>query len=80
MHRLIARDGARPTLAGLAFGLAGSWALIRVLSRLLSGTGSSDALTLIYCGLLIAFTAALACWIPALRATRLQPIVALRWE
>ena len=48
--------------------------------RLLSGTSSREALTLIYCVLLLAFTAALARWIPALRSTRLDPIVALRWE
>jgi len=80
VHRLIARQGARLTLAGVAIGLAGALALTRLMSGLLFGVSAHDPLAFVCCVALLAIVAGLACWIPARRATRLDPMVALRYE
>jgi putative ABC transport system permease protein len=78
--RLITWQGLKLTLAGLALGMAGAFALTRVMSPLLYGVTASDPLTFILISLSMACVALLACWIPARRATRVAPIVALRCE
>jgi putative ABC transport system permease protein len=78
--RLVVGQGMKPVLAGLAIGLAGALALTRLMKALLFGVSASDPLTFGSIALLLALVALLACWIPARRATRVNPIVALRQE
>jgi predicted permease len=80
VHRLIAKQGALLTLAGVAIGLAGAFALTRLMSSLLFGISAHDPLVFVSCVSLLAIVAGLACWIPAARATRLDPMAALRYE
>ena len=77
---LLLRQGARLVAAGLLFGLAGAWALTRVMSNMLVGVSPSDPLTYFSVAALLSFIALLACWIPARRAMRVDPMVALRYE
>lgn len=78
--RLIVGDGMRMVIIGLALGLAGAFALTRVFANLLLGVGTTDPLTFAGVAILLFATAMLACLIPARRATRVDPIVALRQE
>ena len=78
--RLIGIHGAQMALAGTAIGAIGAFALTRFLSGLLFGVSSVDPLTfLAMAGALIAVTL-LACYIPARRASRVDPLIALRYE
>ncbi len=77
---LLLRQGAQLVAAGLLFGLAGAWALTRAMSHMLVGVSPSDPLTYFSVATLLAFITLLACWIPARRALRVDPIVALRYE
>lgn len=72
--------GLRLTGIGLAFGLVGALALTRALSSLLYGVHSTDAVTFTAVSLLLTVVALLASYVPAQRATRVDPIVALRYE
>jgi putative ABC transport system permease protein len=67
-------------LAGLALGLAGSFASMRMLKNMLFGVGAADPLTFTASALLLLLVALLACWIPARRATKVDPLVALKYE
>jgi putative ABC transport system permease protein len=78
--RMITRQGMKLTLAGLAFGLAGAFALTRVMSGILYGVSAADPLTFAMVSLLFIGVALLACWIPARRATKVDPMIALRCE
>src|SRR5262245_19151047 len=78
--RMITRQGLKLTLAGLAFGLAGSFALTRVMSGILFGVSAADPLTFILISLLLTCVALAACYLPARRATKVDPLVALRHE
>jgi len=78
--RLITRQGLKLTLAGLALGMAGAFALTRVMEPLLYGVSPTDPLTFILISLSLASVALLACWIPARRATKVDPMIALRCE
>jgi len=78
--RLVLRHGARLTLFGIGLGIAASLAITRVLATLLYGTSATDPLTFTAVALLLALVALAACYIPAHRATRVDPIVALRCE
>jgi ABC-type antimicrobial peptide transport system permease subunit len=68
------------TLIGLALGLAGVFALSRVMVGLLYGVSPTDPLTYTGVSIVLLIVALLACLIPARRATRVDPIVALRNE
>ncbi|HWQ36035.1 MAG TPA: ABC transporter permease [Blastocatellia bacterium] len=78
--RMILRQGMTLALAGTAIGLAGSIALTRVMASLLFETGATDPATFAALTLLLIAVALLACWIPARRATKVDPLIALRME
>jgi len=78
--QMIVRQGIRAVLAGVAIGIVAALALTRLLGSLLYGVSSSDWLTFSSVALLLILVAIAACSIPARRATRVDPIVALRYE
>ena len=78
--RMVLRQGIRATLAGVAIGVVAGLALTRLLRSLLFGVTPGDWLTFLSVALLLLVVALAACSIPARRATRVDPIVALRYE
>ena len=80
MQSLVFRGGMRLALIGLGLGLAGALALGGFLSSLLYGVGPRDPATLAIVAAALASVAAAACFLPARRATRVEPIVALRYQ
>jgi putative ABC transport system permease protein len=78
--RLVIGQGMKLALTGLAIGLAAALALTRLMKSLLFGVSASDPLTFGSVSLLLLLVALLACWIPARRATRVDPLIALRRE
>jgi predicted permease len=80
IYSLVLGQGFRLTLAGLVVGTALAVAFTRLLKAQLFGISETDAITFTSTGLLLAVVALLACHIPARRATRVDPMVALRYE
>jgi putative ABC transport system permease protein len=78
--RLVVGQGVRLTLVGVLLGLAGALLLTRVLTGLLFGVSATDPLTLVCVPLLLSLAALLACYVPARRASKIDPLVALRYE
>jgi putative ABC transport system permease protein len=78
--RLVVGHGMRLALAGVAIGVAGSFLLARLLASQLFGVTSNDPATFAAVSALLAGVALAACWIPARRATRVDPMIALRYE
>jgi putative ABC transport system permease protein len=78
--RLILGHGVRLTLIGAAVGLLVSLLVTRALASLLFGVSATDPLTFIAVPIVLAFVAMLACYLPARRAMRVDPIIALRYE
>jgi putative ABC transport system permease protein len=68
------------TAAGVAIGLAGSLAMSRIIARYVEGWDPNDPIAYIAVSLVLGTVALLACWMPARRATEIQPMLALRHE
>jgi putative ABC transport system permease protein len=78
--RMVIKRGMALVLIGIAIGLGGAFAVTRVMQTLLFGVSVTDPLTFVAVPLLLATVALLACYIPARRATKVDPLVALRYE
>ena len=78
--RLVLADGARMTLVGIGIGVVVALILTRLMASMLYGVAPSDPLTFATVALFLSGVALLACYIPARRASRVDPVVALRYE
>ena len=78
--KLVLGEGAKMALAGVAAGLAAGLALTRLMAKMLYGVSAADPLTFAGVAATLTFVALAACYLPARRATRVDPIVALRYE
>jgi len=80
VFRLVLGEGMRLALIGAVVGIVAALALTRLLQGMLYGVSAHDPLTYAAVAAVLASVAAVACWLPAWRATRVDPIVALRYE
>jgi putative ABC transport system permease protein len=78
--RLVVGQGMSLALLGVAIGIAASLALTRLISTLLFGVSTTDPLAFSLAATVLVTTALIACYLPARRATRVDPIVVLRFE
>jgi putative ABC transport system permease protein len=78
--RLILTHGVKLTVLGISFGLIGAYLATRAITSVLYGVSATDPLTFIFVSLLLTMVALVACYWPARRATKVDPLVALRYE
>jgi predicted permease len=78
--KLVIGQGMMLAFAGVALGLVASVALTRTIKNLLFGVSATDSVTLVAIALLLTSVALLACWIPARRATKVDPLIAIKYE
>ena len=77
---MVIKQGMSLVVVGVVLGLAGAYALTRTMRSLLFEVGPTDSLTFVAVPLLLAFVGLIACYVPARRATKVDPLVALRYE
>ena len=78
--QLVLSRGVVLTFVGLVFGIFGSLGLTRLMATLLYGVGARDPATMLLVGALLALVAVIACYVPARRATKIDPLLAVRCE
>jgi putative ABC transport system permease protein len=78
--RLVVGQAMRLTVLGVGFGLAGAYAVTRLMASILVGVSPSDPPTFVGVTVILAFSSVIAAWLPAERATRVDPMIALRSE
>jgi ABC-type antimicrobial peptide transport system permease subunit len=78
--RLVIRQGMRLALIGTSLGLLAAWSVTRLMKSLLFGVSTTDPLTFGMLAMTLLGVALLACWIPARRATKVDPMIALRCD
>ena len=78
--RLFMSQGMRLVLLGLVIGLGGAFVLTRLMSSLLFGVSTTDAATFVLVAVGLMLVGVFACYLPARRATRVDPLIALRYE
>ena len=80
IFRLVLGQGMRLVISGAVLGVTGAWAATRILKSLLFGITPTDIPTYAVVLTFLILVALVACWVPARRATRVDPMVALRYE
>jgi predicted permease len=80
VSRLVLREGMTLAVTGTALGVPAALAAVRGMRRMVEGIGGTDAAILAMVGVLLGVVTLAACWIPARRAARVDPLVALRYE
>jgi putative ABC transport system permease protein len=78
--RMVIGQGLRLALVGVALGLVGALVLCQLLKRFLFGVAPSDPATFVGVAVILTVVAVVACWIPARKAMRIEPMEALRYE